>query len=87
MFRAKEDDIKIKIEASGVVTPKLAKDEIISELKGLRWGEGINYLTSFDYSDEPIKIGFEPSFFPEWLRYFPERQGRIMISPIHVEDN
>ena len=84
---SKEDDIKIKIEASGVVTPKLAKDEIISELKGLRWGEGINYLTSFDYSDEPIKIGFEPSFFPEWLRYFPERQGRIMISPIHVEDN
>ena len=84
---SKQDNIKIKLEASGVVTPKLSKDDILSKLKGMRWGEGINYLTSFDYSDKQMVIGFEPSFFPDWLRYFPERQGRIMISTIHVEDN
>ncbi len=80
-----DSNIKIKVEASGVVTPKISKDEITEKLKGMDWAEGINYLTEFDYSDQKIQISFEPSVFPEWLRYFPSRQGRILISIIYVE--
>lgn len=81
----KDSDIKVRVEASGVVTPKISKDEITKKLKGMDWAEGINYLTEFDYSDQKIQISFEPSVFPEWLRYFPSRQGRILISIIYVE--
>jgi hypothetical protein len=83
---SKEESIKVKLEASGVVTPKISKDEIVATLKGMKWGEGIKYLTGFDYSDEQIQIGFEPSIFPEWIRYFPSRQGRVLITPVYVED-
>jgi len=82
-----KENVKVKLEATGVVTPKVSKDEIISDLKGMNWGEGINYLTNFNYSDQLVYIGFKPSFFPDWLKYFPERQGRILISTIYVEDN
>jgi hypothetical protein len=83
---SKEESIKVKLEASGVVTPKISKDEIVATLKGMKWGEGIKYLTEFDYSDEQIQIGFEPSIFPEWIRYFPSRQGRVLITPVYVEE-
>ena len=83
---SKIDDLKIKMEASGVVTPKIDKQEILDNLSGMDWNEGINYLTGFDYSDQQIEIGFQPSSFPQWLRYFPSRQGRIMISTVYVED-
>jgi hypothetical protein len=82
----KADSIKVKVEASGVVTPKISKDEITEKLKGMGWGEGINYLTEFDYSEQKIQISFEPSAFPEWLRYFPSRQGRLLISTIYVKE-
>jgi len=83
---SKVEDIKVKIIASGVVTPKISKEEITNKLKGMEWGEGIKYLTGFDYSDQNIQVSFEPSSFPEWLRYFPSRQGRILISTIYVKE-
>ncbi len=83
---SKVEDIKVEITASGVVTPKISKEEITDKLKGMEWGDGIKYLNGFDYSDQNIQVSFEPSSFPEWLRYFPGRQGRILVSTIYVKE-
>ena len=77
--------IKVKMDASGVVTPKIDKDSIVKNLSGKGWSDGLSYISTFDYSDQKIKLDFDPSFFPEWIRYFPTRQGRILISIIYVE--
>jgi hypothetical protein len=79
------DSIKVKVSASGVVTPRIDKEEIINHLKGMNWEKGLDYLASFDYSDQKIQVDFDPDSFPGWLKYFPSRQGRIMISPVYVE--
>ena len=78
--------IKVKVQATGVVTPKVDKNNIIETLNGKNWGEGLNTLTSFDYSDQEIQVDFDPSFFPDWMKYFPSRQGRILISMVYVEE-
>lgn len=81
----KVDSVKVKVNATGVVTPKIDKDAIVEHLQGMGWSDGLKYLTTFDYSDQEIQVDFDPNGFPSWLRYFPGRQGRILISPVYVE--
>ncbi len=85
-----DGDVKIALTASSSVEPSVKKEDLIKDLKGLRWGEGREYLNnlSFTADREPTVI-FTPENFPIKLRRFPKRQGRInlVIEKIEVENS
>lgn len=77
---AKGDKIKIKVVAKGEVKPEISKNEIIKELAGRDWEDGVKRAQKMKYTDKKTETSFVPSYFPEWLRYFPDRQGRIIVT-------
>ncbi|HRI05595.1 MAG TPA: hypothetical protein PLV59_01485 [Candidatus Dojkabacteria bacterium] len=77
---AKGDKIKIKVVAKGEVKPEISKNEIIKELAGRDWEDGVKRAQKMKYTDKKTETSFVPAYFPEWLRYFPDRQGRIIVT-------
>jgi len=76
----KNDIVKLKLIASGKIKPEVNKDEILSSIKGLMWSDGINKLSNYSYSQKPSEVEFAPSYFPDFLKHFPSRQGRIILT-------
>ncbi|MBI2357299.1 hypothetical protein HYV12_04585 [Candidatus Dojkabacteria bacterium] len=76
----KGDTVKIKVVAKGEVKPKIDKNEIVKKLQGKSWKEGEKILKEMKYTDKKTEYSFSPSYFPEWLKYFPQRQGRIILT-------
>jgi hypothetical protein len=50
------------------------------------WEDGMKYLESLDFTAKESKVSFGPDWFPQFLRYFPGRQGRILISVIELAE-
>ncbi len=75
----KNDTVKIHLAASGTITPDVNKDTITKELQGKNWTDGQNALKKYNYSDQATTIDFSPSYFPDFLKYFPALQGRIIL--------
>ena len=73
------DSIKINLKASGSVEPEIDKDQIAEDLQGNSWDDGIKYLDNLDFVAQNTEVTFEPDYFPENYRYFPGRQGRILV--------
>ena len=71
--------VKVKLTAKASVKPKINKDEIISQLKSMSWTEGNEYLKNLSYSEKETEVEFNPKNFPETLKYFPKKQGGILI--------
>jgi hypothetical protein len=76
---AKNDTVKIKLTASGTIKPQVNKEEILNDLQGKNWTDGLASLKKYSYSDQETKVEFSPSYFPEFLKYFPSLQGRIIL--------
>ncbi|KUK77616.1 MAG: seg [candidate division WS6 bacterium 34_10] len=73
-------EIKITLTAASSVEPSVDKDKIISDLHGMRWEEGVEYIKGLSFTaDKAPIINFEPEHFPDAFRYFPSRQGRINL--------
>ena len=72
--------ISIRLVARSSVKPKVDKDSIVSELREMNWEEGNSYLEDLRFSNKGPKVEFLPDWFPQGLRYFPNRRGGIMIS-------
>ncbi len=81
---AKDEKIKIKVVASGEVKPKIEKNEIIKKLQGKDWESGVKILKDMKYTDKKTEYTFNPEYFPDWLKYFPSRQGRIVVEIKHI---
>lgn len=73
------DTAKIKVTAKASVEPKIEKESIISELSGKKWAEGNDILKKYIFSEKETEVIFKPENFPSGLRYFPSRQGGIVI--------
>ncbi|MDD3474934.1 MAG: hypothetical protein PHP08_03505, partial [Candidatus Dojkabacteria bacterium] len=75
-----DGDIKITLTASSSVEPDVNREDLINELRGMKWDNGIEYVKNLTYTSgrDPV-IVFNPENFPEKLRYFPTRQGRIDV--------
>jgi len=71
--------VKVKLTAKASVKPKINKEEIISQLRKMSWKDGNQYLKSLSYSEKETEVEFNPKNFPERLKYFPKKQGGILI--------
>jgi hypothetical protein len=81
----KKDSVKIKIVASANIKPKINKDELLKDLAGLSWDEGKNFLNELDYAEKKPEVIFNPVNYPQFLKRFPKRKGRILIELKEVE--
>jgi hypothetical protein len=79
------DKVTIKLALSGEVKPTVDKNEIVDDLKGKSWDDGLSYLDKLTFVAQDTEVRFEPDWFPESLRYFPSRQGRILLKVVDVE--
>jgi hypothetical protein len=75
-----DGDVNITLTASSSVEPSVEREDLINDLRGMRWDEGVEYLHSLTFTAEkdPV-ISFTPEKFPQKLRHFPSKQGRIDI--------
>ena len=74
-----EGDIKIKLIASSSVEPSVNKEAIVNDLKGMSWEDGNEYINSLSFTSGNPSIEFIPTSFPQKLRHFPSRQGRVDV--------
>jgi hypothetical protein len=79
------DSVTVKFKAKGNVRPKVDTDKIEDSLRGKTWEEGIKELEEIKFSDEKAKIKFLPEYFPEFLRHFPSREGRVIVNTKLIE--
>ncbi|MCC7289731.1 hypothetical protein IT417_00540 [bacterium] len=75
----KKDSIKVRVTASSNIQPEIDQDGLIAQLKGKGWSEGLGILNAQKFTAQDNQAEFLPEYFPEWLRYFPSRQGRIFV--------
>ncbi len=74
-------EVKITLTAASSVEPSVDKDKIITDLQGMRWEEGVEYIRGLSFTADKAPItNFEPENFPDAFRYFPSRQGRINLT-------
>jgi hypothetical protein len=86
----KESDgnIEITLTASSSVEPSIDREKIINDLRGMKWQEGVEYLNNLSFTaDRDPVITFTPENFPQRLKHFPSRQGRIDIAVEKVTEN
>lgn len=80
-----KDSVKIKIVAKSSIKPKVDKDKLAEELKGMSWEEGKQYIDSLKYSDRKSEVVFNPMNYPAFLKRFPNRRGGVIISISELE--
>ena len=75
-----DGDVQITLIASSSVEPAVSREDLINELRGMKWDEGVDYINNLTFtSGRAAVINFNPDGFPAKLRYFPARQGRIDV--------
>lgn len=74
-----EKGVKVKLSAKASVKPKVDSEEIAKKLKSMKWAEGNEYLKSLNYSSKGCDVEFNPSNFPESLKFFPGKQGGVLV--------
>lgn len=81
----KKDTIKVSVKAESNIQPQINKEEIISSLKGKTWKEGLAIIGSTKFTSRDNEVTFKPSYFPDFLRYFPSTNGKIIITVEEVK--
>ncbi|MCD4811047.1 hypothetical protein K8R14_00365 [bacterium] len=71
--------VMIKLVASSSVEPKIDREGIIEDLMGLSWKEGNEYVKNLSFTSRDPLVVFTPESFPQKLRHFPSRQGRVNV--------
>lgn len=80
-----EDIVSINLIAKSSVRPKISKEEIENKLKGMKWEEGLVYISTLDFSDQKTEVQFIPQNYPEFLRRFPDRRGGVLVTIAELE--
>lgn len=76
----KKDVIKVSVKASANIQPKIDKDNLATQLSGKSWKEGMSILNTIKYTQKDNEVVFEPTYFPDWIKYFPQNKGKIYIT-------
>jgi hypothetical protein len=80
-----DDSIIIKLEAKATIKPKVSKTDIENSLRGMRWGQGLDYLSNLKFADQNTEVEFLPQSYPSFLKRFPSRQGGVMVTIVELE--
>lgn len=80
-----DDTVKIKLVAEANIKPDVDKVAIESKLKGMKWSDGLVYLETLNFAAQPTEVEFNPSSFPDFLKYFPSKRGGILISVLELQ--
>ena len=78
------DSVLIKLTAKGTVQPKIDKSALVNKLQGMNWTDGTKFLDSLNYSDKATVYEFNPVNFPKNFRYFPKRQGGVIVEIVNI---
>jgi hypothetical protein len=81
----KGEQVTVKLVASSRVKPEIKKDDIIEQLKGKGWKDGLEILNDLSFATKPTEVEFLPEYFPEGIRIFPGAQGRILITIVEED--
>lgn len=84
VVQSTDNSVLIKLTAKGSVQPKIDKASIVAKLQSMNWINGVKYLANLNYSDKATVYEFNPVNFPEKLRYFPKRQGGVLIEVVNI---
>lgn len=79
--------VKINLTAEANVKPAVDKTEIENKLKGMKWDEGLNYLSELNFAAQQTEVEFKPDSFPDFLRHFPNKQGGVLITIVELQSN
>ncbi len=82
---SEDDSVQIKLVAQSSVRPKINKEEIENKLKGMKWEEGLQYITTLDFSEQKTEVLFIPEGYPDFLKRFPNRRGGVLVSIIELQ--
>jgi hypothetical protein len=77
--------VTVKFWAKGNVRPQVNTEEIEKSLLGKPWDEGMKILEKIKYSDKKASVNFFPEYFPEFLRHFPSKEGRVIVETKLIE--
>jgi hypothetical protein len=80
-----ENNVTIKFKAKGNVRPRVETEDIEKSLLGKSWEEGLKILEDIKYSEEEAFVKFSPEYFPEFLKHFPSREGRVIVETKLIE--
>lgn len=80
-----KDSVKIKLEARSSIRPKVSKEEIENKLKGMRWQEGLEFISTLNYSNQKTEVQFIPSNYPDFLKRFPNRRGGVLVTIVELK--
>jgi len=85
VLSVKNEIVKVKLEASTSVKPEINKEEIITMLKNKSWEDGNDLLKDLTFTSKEADVKFFPDYFPTFLKTFPSRQGRILLSIVETD--
>ncbi|MGI6423320.1 MAG: hypothetical protein ACOX0X_01690 [Candidatus Dojkabacteria bacterium] len=77
--------VEIKLIAKSSIRPKIDKEEIEKKLKSMGWHEGLDYITTLDFSEQKTEVLFIPTNYPELLKRFPNRRGGVLLSIVELK--
>jgi hypothetical protein len=80
-----DEKVTLNVKISGSVKPSINTESLSQELQGMGLEEGQEYIRNLSYSVEEPVIEFTPEWFPESLRHFPDKQGKVKITFEEVE--
>ncbi|MBD3329276.1 hypothetical protein GF357_02165 [Candidatus Dojkabacteria bacterium] len=73
------EEVKVKIEVSAMVKPEITEEEILANLEGKSWNEGMDYLGDLPFLAGPVEADFKPAWFPAFLKHFPDGKNQIFV--------
>lgn len=84
-----DEEVSVTVEVSGMVKPAITEEEILSNLSGKSWSEGMIYLGNLPFLAGPVDVDFKPAWFPKFLKHFPDGKNQIFvhISEVSFEDS
>jgi hypothetical protein len=80
-----KDSVQINLTAQSSVRPKINKEDIENKLKGMKWEEGLQFISTLNFSDQKTEVLFIPENYPEFLKRFPNRRGGVLVSIVELE--
>lgn len=79
------ETVTVSLKASGRIQMEVNTELIVEDLAGLNWEDGSKYLNDLSYVAKPTEVQFIPDSFPKFLRYYSDRDGRILITVNEIE--
>lgn len=72
--------VSIKLTASALAKPDVNREEIVNNLAGKKWEEGINYISKLNFTAQPTEVTFNPEWFPKFMWHFPTSKSRLIVT-------